>query len=176
MKLGGAEVEHNLQFLLRLRKFLLPRLPKGGVLHELALTAMTANEVNSYGRTVSKKQATRGHQSKLRAGDGAKKRRTIPVRYPRWRRYHLPVSNPHKRPVDTFDTCKRLKSIPEASMPVKTYRKSIPPASPVLLEQTLHKCWLQNIMGVRATCALLTPWHLGWNTTFRPVNKMDDAA
>jgi len=73
MKLGGAEVKHNLQFLLRLHKLLLPRLPKGGVLHELVLTVMTANEVNGYGRTVSKEQATRGHRSTLRTGDGGKK-------------------------------------------------------------------------------------------------------
>jgi len=82
MELGGAEAMHSLQFLLRLRKLLLPRLPNGGVLHEVILTVVTANEVNGCGRTISKEQATREHRSNLRIGDGGKKRQTILVRYP----------------------------------------------------------------------------------------------
>jgi len=53
---GRTEVKHDPQLLLRLRKLLLPGLPCGRVLHEVVLTIVTANEVNSPGRTVSEKQ------------------------------------------------------------------------------------------------------------------------
>ena len=46
IKSRRTNVKHNPQLLFRLHKFLLPRLPQGGVLHEIALAIVTADEVD----------------------------------------------------------------------------------------------------------------------------------
>jgi len=56
---GRTKGKHDPQLLFRLRKFLLPGFPYGGVLYEVILTIVTANEVNSCSRTESKEQATK---------------------------------------------------------------------------------------------------------------------
>jgi len=68
----GTKFKHGPQLLFRLREFLLPGFPYGRVACEVVLTIVTANEVHSRARTVSKKQAVkkqRGSVQELQTGD-----------------------------------------------------------------------------------------------------------
>lgn len=54
-----TKFKRDSQLLFRLCKFLFPRFPHGRVLYEVILAIVTANEVNSWGRRVTKKQAAK---------------------------------------------------------------------------------------------------------------------